>query len=627
MKKTLFLIFILFLLCVFAGSQSSNASYSLTSLNYLDDVLTFASGIDSNNIAGYYKDASGNYQGFLATQDVSSVSPLTIGSSSLSEGEVGLDYNASLQISGGNPPYFLSIIKSSLPSGLSLSPEGIIAGTPSKAETKSFTVQAADYVGSSVCRKFKIKILEALSITTKNLIKGRAGKYYKETLNVKGGIPPFSWSLVSKNLPNGLIIDSLSGRITGTPNMAGNSDFTVKVTDSFGASAFKALTLVVKPLLHASWELGPAVYYDVNNLAVGQTAIGDLNGDGRMDIAIAPEACGRNVLVYYQDTFGELSSPNIIDKPDICLRRIAIGDLNGDGKDDLSISGTSNFALSGWLGRVLIFFQNPVSGVLMPPQEYIVSSNGVNNLQIGDLNSDGLNDLIILIDGTYNPMIGRIAIFYQQFDNTLAPETIFNHVPVKIYHEMHLADMNNDGSIDIVLQSRDTEFAVIKQDLSTNPPTLSSKPEYYSVDTSYWTTFYAFATGDLNGDGRNDVVVLDPGNCGYLSIFLQNSLGTLDQPIILQHFPETSNGIEIADINGDGLNDMLFDRAGCVLVMYQNTDHTFQPPIPYPFPALSSGGSPEHEALSVGDVTGDGRPDAVVTRHDEGLFVLPNVCK
>ena len=54
--------------------------------------------------------------------------PLTIGASALSDGEVGLACSASLGINGGSPPYTLSVMRGSLPSGLSLSSEGLIAG-------------------------------------------------------------------------------------------------------------------------------------------------------------------------------------------------------------------------------------------------------------------------------------------------------------------------------------------------------------------------------------------------------------------------------------------------------------------------------------------------------------------
>jgi hypothetical protein len=100
---------------------------------------------------------------------------------------------------------------------------------------------------------------------------------------------------------------------------------------------------------------------------------------------------------------------------------------------------------------------------------------------------------------------------------------------------------------------------------------------------------------------------------------------------ILVNVGSSPYGLEIVDINGDGLNDIVGDRVdpgfsaqGNILVYYQNADHAFKTQTSYTFTTKSGGGSAWHQNLSVGDVTGDGRPDAVVTWSSEGLFVMPN---
>jgi hypothetical protein len=61
-----------------------------------------------------------------------------------------------------------------------------------------------------------------------------------------------------------------------------------------------------------------------------------------------------------------------------------------------------------------------------------------------------------------------------------------------------------------------------------------------------------------------------------------------------------------------------------VHVLHQQPDHTFQRSIVYPYPTTAIGVSLSSRPLSVGDVTGDGWPDAVLSWIDEGLFVLRN---
>ncbi len=73
------------------------------------------------------------------------VSPsLAVATTSLPNGTVGASYSATLQAAGGTPPYSWTLTSGSLPSGLTLSISGVIAGTPTSAQTYTFTVQVTD---------------------------------------------------------------------------------------------------------------------------------------------------------------------------------------------------------------------------------------------------------------------------------------------------------------------------------------------------------------------------------------------------------------------------------------------------------------------------------------------------
>jgi hypothetical protein len=259
---------------------------------------------------------------------------------------------------------------------------------------------------------------------------------------------------------------------------------------------------------------------------------------------------------------------------------------------------------------------------MLPGPSLTVSANSVGNATIADIDSDGGNDLLMVTQE------GKLSIFYQSQNGGLGPEVIYDKGTGFLRGELHVADMDHDGDNDIVVQSGLKQFEIIKQDSTAVPGILVDTPEYYDVQTTYWPQFDAFAVGDLNGDGKNDIVALDPGNNGTMNVFLQNNDGTLDPPILSVPFFAPPYGVEIADINGDGLNDILGDQVnpgmGRVYVLYQAVNHTFQNPIAYSFPTISGGGSIEHQALAVGDITGDGKPDAAMTWQDEGLFVLPN---
>jgi hypothetical protein len=283
-------------------------------------------------------------------------------------------------------------------------------------------------------------------------------------------------------------------------------------------------------------------------------------------------------------------------------------------------------------GPPLVVLYQDASGNLGPAVPYMVIVGSLSlgmgwdlatRFAIGDFNSDGRKDIVI----GGSPMV----VLLQRSDGTFGASSTFRvNGAAVLTGEIRAADMDGDGDDDIVFQAGDTTLGVLRQ---VSPGVFASAPELYSVTLSYWPSFYTFAVGDLNGDGRNDVVVPDPGNNGSLNIFLQNVGGTLNAPQLVPITSSPLYGIEIADINKDGLNDIVGDvvdpgipaGVGQVHVFYQRPDHTFQSSTKYTFATAAGGGSQSHQSLSIGDINGDGWPDAMVAWHDEGLFALLNV--
>jgi uncharacterized repeat protein (TIGR03803 family) len=87
-------------------------------------------------------------------------------------------------------------------------------------------------------------LAQTLSITTTALPAGITGQPYQTQLAAGGGQPPYSWAVISGNLPGGLVLNS-NGAITGTPTEQGTFPFTVQVTDHLSNAASKALSIIV----------------------------------------------------------------------------------------------------------------------------------------------------------------------------------------------------------------------------------------------------------------------------------------------------------------------------------------------------------------------------------------------
>jgi hypothetical protein len=152
------------------------------------------------------------------------------------QGVVGSSYSAPLAASGGTAPYSWSLASGQLPPGLSLAASGQISGTPSAAGSYSFTVKVTDSSNPVQTATAPLSITVAvapssLAVTTSSLASGKVGVSYSATLQASGGTTPYSWSIVSGQLPPGLGL-ATSGQISGSPSTGGQYSFTVKVQDS-----------------------------------------------------------------------------------------------------------------------------------------------------------------------------------------------------------------------------------------------------------------------------------------------------------------------------------------------------------------------------------------------------------
>ena len=163
---------------------------------------------------------------------------LIITTISLPNGEVNVDYSATLIAIGGVPPYTWLMQSGALPGGLSLSPDGVISGTPTTAGGPTTgTFKVTDSAGSWVTTPLSITIIAAPSITTTSpLPSGEVTVPYSQTLAATGGTGTgYTWSIQgTPTLPAGLSLSS-GGVISGTPTATFSpADITFKVTDSAG---------------------------------------------------------------------------------------------------------------------------------------------------------------------------------------------------------------------------------------------------------------------------------------------------------------------------------------------------------------------------------------------------------
>ena len=173
--------------------------------------------------------------------------PLFLGPTTSARGEAGLYFTSHLPISGGVPPYVVSITRGKLPAGLSLSNDGFISGIISPtAKSETITVRITDdSVNNSVSKTFRLTVLKPPQIAAKGRI-GRVGKYYAASVRIREGLGPFKWFISAGALPMGLSFNTATGAITGIPTQGGTFPLTVQVTDALGGVDTANLTLTIR---------------------------------------------------------------------------------------------------------------------------------------------------------------------------------------------------------------------------------------------------------------------------------------------------------------------------------------------------------------------------------------------
>jgi hypothetical protein len=172
--------------------------------------------------------------------------PLVITTTSLPAATAGTPYSQQLRTTGGTGPYTWT--SGALPAGLTLSAGGLLSGTPTVPGTYSVTVTAADgeSPAQTVQQQTTLTVAAPLSITTKTLPTATVGTAYRQQLAAAGGTGPYTWTLTSGTLPEGLTL-SVSGTVSGTPAGRGTWAFTVQAADgeSPAQTVQRQLTLAV----------------------------------------------------------------------------------------------------------------------------------------------------------------------------------------------------------------------------------------------------------------------------------------------------------------------------------------------------------------------------------------------
>jgi len=299
-----------------------------------------------------------------------------------------------------------------------------------------------------------------------------------------------------------------------------------------------------------------------------------------------------NLKIYPSTGAGTFGAPVLTPDGDDPLY-LASADLTGAGPLDVVSASFDD-------GTLTVFYNSAQKpGTFGAP--LILSSPGASQVAIGDMNNDGLQDLV---SADFN-----VSLFVQTAPGTFAK-------PMSLYpggaNWVAVGDLNNDGIPDVAL----TDSVGVKVLLHTGAAASLTYAAPVAVFTQSVnpgiTGANLIAIADVNGDGLNDLVITDPGPVGSpptVNILLQNKSapGTFLAPVSYT-LSATSipQSIVVADVNGDGHPDIVIGGSTVVNVLLNNAS------APGTFLAAASYATTNATQVAIADVNGDGLVDIVV---------------
>jgi hypothetical protein len=416
--------------------------------------------------------------------------------------------------------------------------------------------------------------------------------------------------------------------------LLGNGDGTFQAAKSFAAPALPG-------------------YPSAASTPIVNLITADLRGNGKKDIVCSN---GLVLLGKGDGTFTAVSTPAFPYFQDPLFAggpNLSSGDVNNDGKIDLVVDNSSTISI--WIGNG--------DGTFTQGQSYAtINTDGF--ISVDDLDGDGNPDVFVGLGdgGAYGGDPASINLAYALMGNGNGTFQGAPQIGFGAYTGNNLADVTGSGTLDLITNTVDTPYGYPDTAVpaftvqlgsgkgtfapaSTITPPASFVLNGTTITGANTTAASAFAVGDINGDGKADLVFLDNGLTAGNTIYptpvyftaLSNGDGTFAAPTP-HAFPQiapsadfdisnTASGLQITNFSKGGKAGLIFafdEVAGGpgvtkpynegFVVLPGNGDGTFKAPVitstyssaAAPFSAIAP------QIMAIADLNGDGNPDLLV---------------
>ncbi|MDE3144368.1 MAG: T9SS type A sorting domain-containing protein, partial [Bacteroidota bacterium] len=400
---------------------------------------------------------------------------------------------------------------------------------------------------------------------------------------------------------------------SGSINFAAHSDFTggtnpssilIGDIDGDGKSdlAFSNYNSNTVSVLRNTSSIGSISFAAKSDYTAGTAplgiAIGDIDGDGKPDLAVVNNTDNTVSVLRNISTSGSISFSSKVDFATGSFTNpgmVAIGDIDGDGKPDIACSNSGMFASTASLYR-----NNP---------QYIPTISSFSPL------SGMVGDAITITGTNFSSTASNNIVFFGATKATVSTATTTS-----------LSVAVPTGAIYAPITVLTTGTALAAYSTANFNPIFS--PNKGSISTGDFAAKSDITTGsspgnilagDIDGDGKPDLVVINGTNT--VSIFRNTgSSGTISFATNVDITTGTLPvALAIGDIDGDGKLDIaVVNKNSYTVSVFRNTSSSSN----ISFAAkvdLSTGSSTYPQSVAIGDIDGDGKPDIAVADYNAAL--------
>ena len=348
-------------------------------------------------------------------------------------------------------------------------------------------------------------------------------------------------------------------------------------------------------------------------------AVGDIDGDGKPDLVTANNAVGTISVLHNTSATGAVTASSYAAKVDFTAGTnpidIAIGDMDGDGKPDIAVA-------NGGSDNVSVFRNTSSGSVSLATAVNFTTGAGPGGVALGDLDGDGKPDLAVT-----NVTDNTVSVFRNtSTSGSITTSSFAAKVDFPTGTDprgVRIGDLDGDGLPEIATANSTGNSVSVLRNTST-PGTITTSSFAVKVDLPTNTFPRLLTIGDIDGDGVIDIAAANVSSDNVSVLRNMSTVGTISFDGKVD-FPTSIGpiGIGLGDVDGDGKPDIVAanNTANTVSVL-RNTSVSGTVSFAGKVDVTAATGP---WGVSIVDLDGDGRPELAVGNFEGGVATKVSV--